>query len=232
MVIIKHTFLVFLISRNFFISWPLNNPGLNCTGPLICEFFSINTLLHILCLVESLDGKLPIRRANYRTWGSVDFGISGRSCNQFPADTKGWLYIYSCSPSNHCSISLHFIAPVLEWSTLIQRCLHPHCLKSLKWATFSQYTKLAHTRTWAISQSLGLMAPQSQFVFPLWAHDTINLLFLPLASWLLWYSDLPTYLSMAKSLLFPFPPSQLHMQGRDLVSTLSLGEFNYSHGFN
>ena len=45
-------------------SWPLNNVGLNCAGPLICGFFSIakTTVLPNLKLVESADAVLQIWR--------------------------------------------------------------------------------------------------------------------------------------------------------------------------
>ena len=40
-------------------SWPLNNAGFDCTGPLICGNFSTvnTTVLHGLWLVESVDEK-------------------------------------------------------------------------------------------------------------------------------------------------------------------------------
>ena len=40
-------------------SWPLNNMGLNCPGPLMWRYFSVinTTVLHSLWLVESMDAE-------------------------------------------------------------------------------------------------------------------------------------------------------------------------------
>ena len=53
-------------------SWPLNNRGMNCMGPLICRFFSINTtVLYDQRLVESADMNLGYRRLTLKLimWG-------------------------------------------------------------------------------------------------------------------------------------------------------------------
>ena len=51
--------------------WPMNNMGLNCTGPFIYGFFSISTIVpHNLWLAESMDAELWIWK-NHRYRGTM-----------------------------------------------------------------------------------------------------------------------------------------------------------------
>ena len=62
-------FLFFFSDSNY--SWPLNDKGLNCAGPLRCEYFSIvhTAVLHSPWLVDSTDMELPrIQRGDYKLY--------------------------------------------------------------------------------------------------------------------------------------------------------------------
>lgn len=62
-------FLFFFLDSNY--SWPLNDKGLNCAGPLRYEYFSIvhTAVLHSPWLVDSTDMELPrIQRGDYKLY--------------------------------------------------------------------------------------------------------------------------------------------------------------------
>lgn len=68
-------------------SWPLNNTGLRCKGPLISRYFSIYSQPSLYLNLEPADTE-----GQYGTWVSSDFGICwGGTWKQFPVDTKGLL---------------------------------------------------------------------------------------------------------------------------------------------
>ena len=70
----------------------LNNKDLNCSGPLICRYFSIvNTIvLHYLQLVESLDAEMLIQWDNYNL--CTDFQMQGGSAPLTSKVLKGQLH--------------------------------------------------------------------------------------------------------------------------------------------
>lgn len=72
-------------------SWPLNNIGLNCPGRLVSVLF-FNKYSTMVMFYPWLNPQ--IRRVNYGTWVSPDFGICGWFWNQSPTDTKRWLNTY------------------------------------------------------------------------------------------------------------------------------------------
>ena len=64
---------------------------------LYVDFFStVNTVLSDLWLIESVDVKVWLQRADYGTWISADFDIHGWSWNQYP--WRGFMHInhYLC----------------------------------------------------------------------------------------------------------------------------------------
>lgn len=61
---------------------------LEISGNFFFQIFSIWDWLNLMRMWNPW-----IQRANYGTWGYLDFGFWDGSWNQSPADTKGWLYL-------------------------------------------------------------------------------------------------------------------------------------------
>lgn len=90
----KEVWAVVSIWRLTVSSWPLNSMGLNCAGPLICEFLKINTYYSTQdsCLVEFQDVEPRIQKADCKV--VPGFSIAQGVGALTPALFKGHLYIF------------------------------------------------------------------------------------------------------------------------------------------